>query len=166
MMELKEKDGIQAVHFEKACVCVLAYTLDAQGVIESIGIVKEKNPHFESGFSENLIMGTVETDDTSLLQRAMIELKEEGGIEVTTSTKWLYLGEIYTSKVSPDPVYLFAVNVTGENLETPKGDKSGEEEIISFSLLPVQEALANNDSILLSSFFKLFMQIYQKEIKS
>ena len=151
--------------FEKACVAVITYTQDAQGVIQEIGIVKEKNPHFESGFSQNIVMGTVEPEDSSLLQRAMIELKEEAGIEVTDSLKWNYLDEIFTSKVSPDPIYVFAVNVSEAKLTPPKGDKTGEEEIYSFTLMPVQDALKIADSVLLASFFKLFMTLYQKEIK-
>lgn len=164
-MEIQEIEGVKAVKFAKACVAVITYTLDAQSVIQEIGIVKEKNPHFDSGFSQNVVMGTVEPEDTSLLQRAMIELKEEAGIEVTDSLKWSYLDEIYTSKVSPDPIYVFAVNVSEATLQTPKGDNTGEEEIISFELLPVQDALKIADSVLLASFFKLFMTLYQKEIK-
>lgn len=165
-MNIKEIDGIKAVRFSKACVAVIAYTLDENGVINEIGIVKEKNPHFEQGFSQNVIMGTVESDDTSLLQRAMIELKEEGGAEVLDSLKWSFLGELYTSKISPDLIYMFAVNLTGTSLEKPKGDPGTSEKILSFTMTPVQQALDSSDSITMSIFFKLFMQIYQKEIKS
>jgi 8-oxo-dGTP pyrophosphatase MutT (NUDIX family) len=165
-MEIKEIDGIESVRFSQACVAVIAYTLDVNGVISEIGIVKEKNPHFEEGYSENIIMGAVESEDTSLLQRAMIELKEEGGAEVLDSLKWSFLGEVYTSKISPDPIYMFAVNLSSIVLEKPKGEIGSDEKILSFTMMPVQEALSKADSVLLSAFFKLFMQIYQKEIKS
>jgi 8-oxo-dGTP pyrophosphatase MutT (NUDIX family) len=163
-MEIKELEGFKAVRFDEACVAVIAYTLDANGMIQNIGIVKEKNPHFESGYSENIVMGAVEKEDTSLLQRAMIELKEEAGIELNDSLKWKYIGEIYTTKISPDPIYLFSVNATNVEREQPKGDNGGIEQIISFSFIPPNEALKMSDSIVLSAFFKLFMQLYQKDI--
>jgi|688.fasta_scaffold165048_5 8-oxo-dGTP pyrophosphatase MutT (NUDIX family) len=165
-MEIQEKDGIEVVRFPKACVAVIVYTLDANGVIKEIGVVKEKNPHFQEGFTENVIMGTVEAEDTSLLERAMIELKEEAGVEILDSLKWSFLGEIYTSKISPDPIYMFSVNATGASISSPTGDGTGTEKILSFELLPASEALKKGDSVMLSAFFKLFMQIYQKEIKT
>lgn len=163
-MNIKEIEGYKAVKFENPAVAVITYTLD-NDVITHIGIVKEKNPHFAEGYSENLIMGGVEQNDTSLLQRAMIEMKEEAGIEVTDSLKWSYLGETYSTKLSPDPIYMFAVNVSDQKLSKPKGEEGSNEKIISFVLKPVDEAMLSNDSLLQTAFFKLFMKIYQKQIK-
>lgn len=162
-MKIVEKDGHEVVKFDNPGVGVICYEIDQNGVISTIGIVKETNAHFDSGFSENIVMGTVEVEDTSMLERAMKELKEEAGLEVTDSSKWSYLGDLYTSKVSPDPIYLFAVNVSGMTPQPPAGD--GEEKIISFSMIPSQDILKIGDSILLASFFKLFMKIYSKELK-
>lgn len=163
-MNIKEIEGYKAVKFDNPAVAVITYALD-NDVITHIGIVKEKNPHFASGYSENLIMGGVEPGDTSLLHRAMIEMKEEAGIEVSDSLKWSYLGEIYSSKLVPDPIYIFAVNVTGQKMASPKGDQDSNEKILSFVLKPVDEALLSADSLLQTAFFKLFMKIYQKQIK-
>jgi 8-oxo-dGTP pyrophosphatase MutT (NUDIX family) len=165
-MKIVEKDGHEVVKFENPGVAVICYEIDQSGVLSTIGIVKETNPLFETGYSENLIMGTVETEDNSLLERAMKELKEEAGLEITDSTKWFYLGELYTSKVSPDPIYLFSVNVSGITPQPPTGDSTDKiEKIISFSMIPAQDILRIGDSILLASFFKLFMKIYNRELK-
>jgi 8-oxo-dGTP pyrophosphatase MutT (NUDIX family) len=160
-MEIVIKENFKALRFPNPGVAVICYTMDQNRVLSEIGVVKEKNPHFPGSYCENLIMGTVESSDTSLLQRAMIELKEEGGLEIEDSNKWLFLGEIYASKLSPDPIYIFAVDVTGKTPETPLGD--GREVIYSFTLTPIQKALEIGDSILISSFFKLFMKVYQKD---
>jgi len=162
-MKIVEKDGHEVVKFDNPGVGVICYEIDQNGVISTIGIVKETNTLFDDGFSENIVMGTVEAEDTSMLERAMKELKEEAGLEVTDSSKWSYLGDLYTSKISPDPIYLFAVNVSGMTPQPPVGD--GEEKIISFSMIPSQDILKIGDSILLASFFKLFMKIYSKELK-
>lgn len=161
-MKIIEQEGIQVVKFDNPAVGVICYEMDQNGVISTIGIVKEKNPHFDSGYSESIIMGTVENNDSSMLERAMKELKEEAGLEVLESTKWSYLGELLTSKISPDPIYLFAVNVSGMTPQVPSGD--GEENIISFSMVPAKD-LNTKDSVVLSSFFKLFLKIYNKELK-
>jgi len=161
-MEIIEKDDLRAVKFDKPGVAVISYTLDESGVINAIGVVKETNSLFEKGYTENLVMGGVETDDTSLLQRAAKELKEEGGLEVADVKKWSYLGDIFISKMCLDPVHLFSVDVSGLTPQVPQGD--GHEKIISFSLMPVQDALKIGDSILVSAFFKLFLKIYKKEL--
>lgn len=162
-MNIVDKDGIKAVKYPHPAVAVIAYTLDANSVLTHIGIVKEKNPHFDSGYSESIIMGAVEKSDTSLLQRAASELKEEGGIELSDTTKWFYLGEVYMTKASPDPLHVFSANVTGVTLGKPQGD--GKEEIYSFQLRPAQDALEIKDSLLYTAFFKLFMQLYKKDFK-
>jgi 8-oxo-dGTP pyrophosphatase MutT (NUDIX family) len=160
-MKIVEKEGIQVVKFDNPAVGVICYEMDQSGVISTIGIVKEKNPHFDSGYSESIIMGTVESSDNSMLERAMKELKEEAGLEVVESTKWAYLGELNTSKISPDPIYLFAVNVSGLTPQTPSGD--GEEKILTFSMVPTKD-LVSKDTVVLSSFFKLFLKVYSKEL--
>jgi 8-oxo-dGTP pyrophosphatase MutT (NUDIX family) len=163
-MKIAEQEGYKVVRFDNPGVAVIAYNFDDNGVLSEIGIVKEKNPHFEGGFTENIVLGTVENDDTSLLKRAALKLKEEGGVEVADISKWSYLGEVYCSKVSPDPLHLFAVDVTGAKMEKPTGD--GKEVIFSFEMTPIPKALELKDSILLASFFKLFMQIYKKDFKT
>jgi 8-oxo-dGTP pyrophosphatase MutT (NUDIX family) len=162
-MKIIEKDDCQIVKFDKPAIGVISYELDDNGVITSVGIVKESNPLFETGYTENIIMGGVEPDDTSLLYRAALELKEEAGIVVKDGNKWHYLGEVFTSKISPDSIHLFSVDVTGVPKEEPQGD--GKENILDFSMRPVQDALDIGDSILISAFFKLFMKIYSKDFK-
>jgi len=164
-MEIIEKDGIKAIKFNSAAIAVLPYTVDQNGVLREIGIVKEKNPHFPLGYSENIIMGTVENSDTSLLKRAMIELNEEGGLDVGEDKveRWSFLGDINTTKISPDPIYVFAVNVSSITPQAQTQDK--DEELYSFSLKPVKDALEFGDTLLVSSFFKLFLQIYNKDLK-
>jgi len=158
-MEVREIEGYKAVRSANANIAVITYTL-SNDIISEIGIVREKNPHFSAGFCENLISGIVTDDDASLLERAMTELKTVTGLAVKDSLKWCYLGEIYHSKISPDPIYIFSVNVTGCKLQKLTSDT-----VLSFTLVPVNDALKIQDSILQTSFFKLFMKLYQKEIK-
>jgi hypothetical protein len=157
-MKIVEKDGKSVVKFEKPAVAVICYEKDQEGVISSVGIVKENNSFFKNGYSENLIMGAIEEEDTSLLHRAMIELKEKSGLQIDDHTKWAFLGEILTSKISPDPIYLFSVEITGQIPQPLTGENKAQ-----FNLSPVQSVIQNGDAVTISAFFRLFMKIYKKD---
>lgn len=161
---LKEKDGIHAIHCKQA-VAVLAYTLLDNGEIDKVGIVTENNPHFAGGKYSGTIMGRIETEDSSLISRAQAELKEEAGVVQPNHEKWMYLGELVTSKLIPDPIYCFACDITGQTLETPMGDGSVGEIGIEFELRDINKALKVNDSVLHFCFFTLFRELYKEQFK-
>lgn len=162
-MEIINKDGFNAVRCSKTAVAVILYTLDESGLLDQIGIVTEKNPHFKSGSYSGLVMGGVEADDTSLLSRAKIETKEESGYDVIENERWTYLGELFTSKIIPEPIYCYSADVTGLDASAPKGDGSEHESTIQFDLIDLAKIRNINDSIVQSCFFKLFSKLYNKE---
>lgn len=159
-----EKDGVHAVKHEHGAVAVILYSLDDNLLIDKVGIVTENNPHFQSGSYSSIVLGSLEHDDLSMIIRAQTEVKEETGYDVEDKERWGFLGEIYTSKLFYQPIYAYFANVTGLSNETPKGDGSKYEEGISFSMLPLHDALKINDSILQTCFFKLFCKLYKKDL--
>lgn len=162
-MQIINKDGFNAVKCNKTAVAVILYTLDESGLLDQIGIVTEKNPHFKSGSYSSIVMGGVEPDDVSLLSRAKIETIEESGYDVVENVRWNYLGELFTSKILPEPIYCYSANVTGLDATAPKGDGSEHETAIQFELVDLDKVKDINDSIVQSCFFKLFSKLYNKE---
>lgn len=161
--EIIEKDGFPAIKNENSSVAVLLYTLDEKEIIDKVGVVIEKNPHFHGNSYTGPILGTVEADDRSLLARAKAEALEESGFNVGDHDRWSFLGELYTSKLFPESIYCYAADITGLEPSPPKGDGSKQEEGIRFVLLPLNRAKQIPDSILQTIFFKLFSKFYQSQ---
>jgi 8-oxo-dGTP pyrophosphatase MutT (NUDIX family) len=164
--EIVSKDGFHAIKNENSSVAVLLYTLDENDLLDKVGVVIEKNPHFPEGAYTGLILGTVESEDPSLLSRAKAEAMEEGGYDIKDSTRWDFLGEIYTSKLFPESIYCYCADITGLKSSPPKGDGSKYEEGIEFALLPLNRARMIPDSILQTCFFKLFSKLYKNQLAS
>ena len=152
-MEIKEIDNCQAVVNSEPLVCILTYTAENE-ILSSIGIINELNPHFPGNRVETVIIGKMESEDISCLQRAMIELKKCTGIEITDSLKWTYLGEMYMSKYAPDSLYVFVVNISDMKIDSD-----------TFKLKNIEEALQSKDALLHAIFFKFFLTYYHKQIK-
>jgi len=162
--EIITKDGFHAIKHENSSIAVLLYTLDENDLLDKIGVVTEKNPHFSEGTYTGIIMGTVESEDSSLLFRAKQESIEEAGYEITDNDRWDFLGEIYTSKLFPESIYCYSADVTGLTPSVPSGDGSPQEKGIQFTLLSLNKAQKIPDSILQSCFLKLFTKLYKNQI--
>jgi 8-oxo-dGTP pyrophosphatase MutT (NUDIX family) len=163
--EIINKDSIYAVKCKKSAIAVIIYTLDENQLLDQIGIVTEINPHFPDGTYSSIVMGGVETDDVSLLSRAKIETLEETGYDVKENERWDYMGEIYTSKILPEPVYCYSLDVTKLETGKARGDGSKAEKNIKFELVPINMIQDMKDTILQSCFFKLFSKLYNNELK-
>jgi len=159
-------EGIYAVLNTHSAVAVLVYSLDEKGVLDRIGVVTEPNPHFLSKTYTGPVMGRVETEDKSLLSRAKQETKEESGYDVNDQSRWSFIGEMITSKLLPEPVYCYAVDVTGLEQGEITGDGSEKEKALKFELLDLNRVSEINDTILQACFFKLFNKLYKKEFNN
>lgn len=165
-IEIVTKDDIHAVINKNSGVAVLLYTTDESDLLDKIGVVTEKNPHFDSGTYTGIIMGTVEKDDSSLLIRAKQEATEESGYTIPENDKWHFLGEIHTSKLFTGSIYCYAANITGLTPEKPSGDGSKSEKDIQFKLIDINQIQKIPDSVLQACFLKLFTKLYKYKINS
>jgi 8-oxo-dGTP pyrophosphatase MutT (NUDIX family) len=163
--EIVDKEGFHAIVSKNSGVAVLVYSLDEEGVLDKIGIVTEKNPHFPEKTYSGLVMGSIEPEDPSLLSRAKAELVEESGYDVPEKDRWDFLGEIYTSKLFPESIYCYSVDVTEIPRTAPSGDGSKQEKGIEFSMVPLSKVRQIPDSIFQSCFFKLFMKFHKTDIR-
>jgi 8-oxo-dGTP pyrophosphatase MutT (NUDIX family) len=147
-------------------VAVMPFTTDENSIVDKIGFLKEFNPFREGNYANTLITGTVESEEQDLIQTVIRELKEEGGIECPQDqvSRIIYLGNFYPYKDSDRMVPTFAVDVTSLTLGEPEGDGSKKEELSSFHLLPVTDAMSTDELLPLAAFLRLFNFFYTKTL--
>jgi 8-oxo-dGTP pyrophosphatase MutT (NUDIX family) len=165
-LEVVSLDGYQAVKTNNSAVAVVVYELDENGLLDKVGLITEKNPHFKNGTFSSLVMGKVESEDTSLFHRARIETLEEAGYEVEDPERWSFLGELYTSKIIVEPLYCYAVDITGISQGKINGDGSDQEKSLQFELVALSKIQEVNDSVFLSCVFKLFTNLYKNDLNN
>lgn len=164
--DIVDMDGHVGMKSKSMTVAVMPYTTDKNGMVEDIGLIHEYNQFREGDYCDTLITGTVEYEDDSLLFTAIRELKEEGGIEMTEdeSEKFIFLGTIYPLKDSDKIIPIFAVDVTGKDINKPQGDGSKKEELSKFAMTKVGDGLISDEALVLSAFLRLFNYMYAKSM--
>ena len=80
--DVVDVEGHVGLKLKTMSVAVMPFTIDSNGMVDKIGLLKEYNPFREGDFSHTLITGTIDYEDDSLLHTAKRELIEEGGYEV------------------------------------------------------------------------------------
>lgn len=149
-------------------VAILPYTIDENGLIVNVGILKEYNPFRPNNYAFTLITGTIESKDEDILKTAIRELSEEGGITCSPDEmgRWVYLGNFYTSKNSDQIIPTLAVNVTNLKINKPIGDGSEKEKLSSFIMIPANEIVASDELLPLGAFLRLFNYFYTETLQN
>lgn len=139
-------------------VAVMPYEVDEFGMVKRIGLLKEYNLFREGDYCNTLITGTVEYEDDSLYLAAKRELHEEGGVLLQDSDRdrWIFLGPVYTDKNSDKIIPMFAVDITGFEINKPIGDGSLKESLSSFHKIDVSDVAMSDESLVLAAFLRLF----------
>jgi 8-oxo-dGTP pyrophosphatase MutT (NUDIX family) len=160
--------GQSGLHIKIPSVAVLPYTVDENGIVNQIGILREQNQLREGGFAKTLITGSIEVSDEDTLATAVRELYEEGGFNMNGGPvdKWTYLGGFHDSKDSDRIIPTFAVDVTGVEQEPAQGDGTPQEQNSKLEMVDVNVALQTNELLVLGSFLRLFNIMYQKSFKN
>lgn len=164
--DVVDVDGFIGIKLKTMSVAVMPFTIDENGMIDTIGLLKEYNPFREGDYSHTLITGTIDYEDDSLLYTAKRELKEEGGYEIpdTDNEKWIYLGNFYPYKDSDRQIPTFAVDVTGIKAGEPKTDGTKKEKLSSLEMIASNNIMITEEMLPLSAFLRLFNYFYQKTI--
>jgi len=84
---------------KKHQVTVLPYTIDARGLLNKVGVVKDFNYIFEE-YDYTLINGYINQDDGTNLVAANRILYEAIGMNQTNADDWMYLGGLYNTLTS------------------------------------------------------------------
>jgi hypothetical protein len=138
-------------------ICVMPYTLE-KGMLNKIGVLKYVSS-LSSNLEYSLINGIVTIDDETDLVAANRIMFELTNTNAANANIWMYLGKIKTSVIDDLGISLYCVNITDLNLSTPsKLDRQIKE--TQFKLINSNDIIATDDSILLSSYLRLFQFFY------
>lgn len=151
-----EREGMEGIVSKNDSVLILPFITDENGLPLMLGVLKEKNPFREGGYSLTVISGSSDDEDPDLLSTAKRELKEESGFDVDDSNKWFFLGTITASKMVDAEHPCFAVDVTGMEKGEAKGDGSEQEKLSDFIFIPANDVVKSKDVFIPALFLKLF----------
>lgn len=166
--DVVEIDGKVGIRSTVESVVILPYVTDDQGLPLMLGVLKEKNPFREGGYSVSLISGTSEDEDPDFLETAKRELKEESGFDVTDNSKWHFLGTVTASKMVDAEHPCFGVDVTGLDKGIATTDGSEDEKLSQFIFIPANDVVKAKDVFVPAIFLKLFkfvvgMDLYNRD---
>jgi 8-oxo-dGTP pyrophosphatase MutT (NUDIX family) len=166
--DVVEIDGKVGIRSTVESVVILPYVTDDQGLPLMLGVLKEKNPFREGGYSVSLISGTSEDEDPDFLETAKRELKEESGFDVTDNSKWHFLGTVTASKMVDAEHPCFGVDVTGLEKGIATTDGSEDEKLSEFIFIPANDVVKAKDVFVPAIFLKLFkfvvgMDLYNRD---
>ena len=140
-----EREGFTGIKSTVEPVVILPYISDDQGLPLMLGVLKERNPYRDGGYSIAPITGTSDEEDPDYLSTAKRELKEESGYEIDDNSKWFFLGTV-----------------------TATTDGSEQEKLSKFVFIPANDVVKSKDVFIPALFLKLFkfvvgMDLYNRE---
>ena len=147
---------------KKHRVAVLPYTIDTQGLLSKIGVIKDYNFIYEE-YDYTLIHGYISQDDGTDLVAANRILYDVIGTNITSADNWMYLGSLYNSLTSDSGINLYCVDVTNTQIkETEEVEESQDK--AKFSFLDSSKVISTDDSFFLSAFLRLFNLFYVQSL--
>jgi len=159
-VSLFEKDGYVYSH-ETRCggkiVAVLGYR-EKDDKLEIVGRF-EKTPAHSQELKLASLTGGVE--DKSTEETAIIEMKEEAGIDITKD-ELEDLGQVMSSKSSDTIYYLFAVDCSKKDIKKGEGDGSEGEKDAYCEWVSIRDAINSFDSVLHSLIIKKFSYYFYR----
>ena len=147
---------------KKHRVTVLPYTIDSRNLLDKVGVVKDYNYVFED-YDYTLINGYISQDDGTDLVAANRVLFETIGTNVTNADDWMYLGSLYNNLTSDSAISLYCVDVTQVEIAESEELVQNKEKV-KFQMIDVSKAVTSDDSLILSSFFRLFNYFYTNSL--
>jgi len=133
-------------------------TDDVKIEISKVGVRYELNPLKENNYTYTAITGNIEGSETDL-DGAKRELLEESGYDVSDDKRWIYLGEITTSKLTNEKHPCFAVNINNIEQGEIIGDGSVNEQKSKFELIDPEKIFDLEDTFLNTTLLKLLKKL-------
>ena len=107
----------------------------------------------------NVVLHVVWKEDETDLDGAKRELLEESGYDVSDDKRWIYLGEITTSKLTNEKHPCFAVNINNIEQDEIIGDGSINEQKSKFELIHPEKIFDLQDTFLNTTLLKLLQKL-------
>ena len=144
---------------KKNRVAVVPYTIDGKGLLDKIGVVKDYN-YLTEEYNFTIINGYITTDDGTNLVAANRILHDVTHLDMPNADKWMYLGELFNTLTSDSALEVYCVDLTNKNLKETKKSEAMEFEFVdSFTVI------TSDDTLLLSSYFRLFNYFYTNSLR-
>jgi len=148
---------------KKHQVTVLPYTIDAKGLLDKIGVVKDYNYVFEE-YDYTLLNGYITQDDGTNLVAANRVLFEAIGINITNADDWMYLGGLYNNLTSDSAIDLYCVDVTDKQIQETEEVETNITKI-RFKMVDSATVITSDDTLLLASYLRLFNYFYVNSLQ-
>lgn len=136
-------------------VCILPYIIE-NGILSKIGVVNDINI-LRNVEMPTLFTGTKNSDDESDLFCANRLLFENTNINITAAEKWMFLGDLYSNKLSDSSIKLYCVDVSDNTDEFIKNKTP-------FYFIDVEQSTSSDDMLLLSGYLRLFNLFFKSKI--
>lgn len=143
---------------KKDKICVLPYTISAEGLLDKIGISQEWN-YLEEEKIYTLINDYLSTDDSTDLVAANRILFEIIGTNIKEAVRWMFLGNLSNKMSSDSPVKIYAVDITDIPIKSQE-DVEEEEDRKKFKMLDSSKVIQSNDTLFLAAYLRLFNYFY------
>jgi hypothetical protein len=143
---------------KKHQVTVLPYTIDAKGLLDKVGVVKDYNYVFEE-YDYTLINGYISQDDGTNLVAANRILYEAIGLNATNADDWMYLGGLYNNLTSDSAIDLYCVDLTGKGIVESEEVEENKNKM-KFKMIDSSYVITSDDTLLLASYLRLFNYFY------
>lgn len=148
---------------KKHRITVLPYTIDAKGLLDKIGVIKDYNYVFED-YDYTLLNDYITTDDGTNLVAANRVLYNAIGINVTNADDWMYLGGLYNNLTSDSAIDLYCVDLTQKHIKEAEELEINKDQI-QFKMIDSALAVTSDDTLLLASYLRLFNYFYTNSLQ-
>jgi len=147
--------------FKKNRVAVLPYTISSEGLLDKVGVIRDYNYILEK-YDYTILSGYISLDDATNLVAANRILQDRINLNITNANKWMYLGGLYNNLTSDSAIHLYCVNLTDENIIQDIENQQNN----NFNMIDSSYVITSDDSLLLSSFFRLFNYFYVNSLNN
>ena len=142
-------------------VCIVPYTTSDDGLLDKMGIVEVWNEE-ERETSLTLPTGYLNQDDGTNLVGANRILYEITGTNLTDASRWMPLGAVFNSLTSDSPIRIYAVDITGIEIQEDVMDKEAQNH---FKLMDSSRVVQTDDLLFLGAFTRLFNFFYTNSLR-
>jgi hypothetical protein len=156
-----EIDGHFYLLDKKDKICILPYTISAEGLLDQIRVIQDWN-FIEEEEVLTLINGYIFTDDPTDLVAANRILFEVTGVNITQATEWMYLGAVYSNLTSDSPIKLYAVDITNIKIQE---DVEQTDKRKKFKIMSSSSVIRTDEVLFLAAYFRLFNYFYVKSLE-
>ena len=158
---LKENNHLYLVHkLDK--ICVLPYTISADGILDKIGVIKDLDVLIEKEVY-TLINGYISQDDATNLVASNRLLFEVIGSNVKGADDWMYLGTLSNISIGGN-VIIWAANISDIDINEA-ADVEETKKALKFEMIPANQVVASDDALFLASYMRLFNYFYVNSLK-